>query len=325
VFVAESIGPNARPAASLEEMWEHHANYVLDHVVLLADGTAVPGKVRAVTPSTDRTVKGFTGFTLQFQTENLTRLELRQNLLQEIEFAPGNPWEATFTARVVRGEAVIREAGIFTAKQPLVVDLGAVESAFDSSAGPRVAPLAWDYFIYGLQHIAGGWDHILFVVALVLAVPRFWPVVALVTAFTVAHTITLTLAVLRLVSAPSAIVEPIIAVSIVTAAALNLFRTDNPPMAPRLFVAFGFGLFHGLGFASGLIAAMEGFRALALAAAIAGFSVGVEAGHQLVVIPLVLMLWTLKRFASRVIPIITRVATVAVLLAGLWLLSFAVR
>jgi hypothetical protein len=325
VFVAESIGPNARPAASLEEMWEHHANYVLDHVVLLADGTAVPGKVRAVTPSTDRTVKGFTGFTLQFQTENLTRLELRQNLLQEIEYAPGNPWEATFTARVVRGEAVIREAGIFTAKQPLVVDLGAVESAFDSSAGPRVAPLAWDYFIYGLQHIAGGWDHILFVVALVLAVPRFWPVVALVTAFTVAHTITLTLAVLRLVSAPSAIVEPIIAVSIVTAAALNLFRTDNPPMAPRLFVAFGFGLFHGLGFASGLIAAMEGFRALALAAAIAGFSVGVEAGHQLVVIPLVLMLWTLKRFASRVIPIITRVATVAVLLAGLWLLSFAVR
>jgi hypothetical protein len=325
VFVAESIGPNARPAASLEEMWERHANYIRDHVVLLADGTAVPGKVMAVTPSTDRTVKGFTGYTLQFRTENLTRLELRQNLLHEIEYAPGNPWEATFTARVVRGEAVIREAGIFTAKQPLVVDLGGIASAFDSSAGPRVAPLAWDYFIYGLQHIAGGWDHILFVVALVLAVPRFWPVVAVVTAFTVAHTITLTLAVLRLVSAPSAIVEPVIAVSIVIAAALNLFRTDNPPMAPRLFVAFGFGLFHGLGFASGLIAAMEGFRAPALAAAIAGFSVGVEAGHQLVVVPLVLLLWTLKRFASGVTPTITRVATVAVLLAGLWLLSFAVR
>jgi HupE / UreJ protein len=324
VFVAESIGPSAKPAASLEEMWERHANYVRDHVVLLADGVAVPGKVTAVIPPTDRTVKGFTGYTLQFQTANLTRLELRQNLLQELEYAPGNPWEATFTARIVRGEAVIREAAIFTAKHPLVVNLGSVESAFESS-GPRIAPLAWDYFIYGLQHIAAGWDHILFVVALVLAVPRFWPVVAVVTAFTVAHTITLTLAVSRLVSAPSAIVEPIIALSIVIAAALNLFRADNPPMAPRLFVAFGFGLFHGLGFASGLIAAMEGFRAPALAAAIAGFSVGVEAGHQLVVIPLVLLLWTLKRFASGVILAVTRVATVAVLLAGLWLLSFTVR
>jgi hypothetical protein len=325
VFVAESIGPNARPAASLEEMWERHGNYVRDHVSLFADGNAVPGKVTAVTPSTDRTVKGFTGYTLQFPVENLTRLELRQNLLQEIEYAPGNPWEATFTARVIRGESVLREAAIFTAKQPLVVDLSSVSSAFESSAGPRVAPLAWDYFIYGLQHIAGGWDHILFVVALVLAVPRFWPVVALVTAFTVAHTITLTLAVLRLVSAPSAVVEPIIAISIVIAAALNLHRTDNPPMAPRLFVAFGFGLFHGLGFASGLIAAMEGFRAPALAAAIAGFSLGVEAGHQLVVIPLVLFLWSLKQYATGIIPAVTRVATVAVLLAGLWLLSFAIR
>jgi HupE / UreJ protein len=325
IFVSESIGPNARPAVSLEEMWERHANYVRDHVVLLADGAVVPGNVTELSPPTDRSVKGFTKYKLHFPAKKAARLELRQNLLQEIEYAPGNPWEATFTARVTRNETVIREAAILTAKQPLVIDLGTVTSAFDSNAGPRLAPLSCDYFVYGLQHIAGGWDHVLFVLALVLAVPRFWPVVALVTAFTVAHTITLTLAVLKLVSAPSSIVEPVIACSIVIAAALNLFRPANPPMAPRIFVAFGFGLFHGLGFASGLIAAMEGFRAPALAAAIAGFSLGVEAGHQLVVIPLVLLLWSLRRFAAGAIPSITRVATVAVLLAGLWLLSFAIR
>ena len=145
------------------------------------------------------------------------------------------------------------------------------------------------------------------------------------TAFSVAHTITLTLAVLKLVSAPSGIVEPIIAGSIIIAAALNLFRTANPPMGPRLFVAFGFGLFHGLGFASGLIAAMQGFRAAALTAAIAGFSFGVEAGHQLVVIPLVLLLRALKRFAPGVMVPATRAATIAGLIAGVWLLTFAVR
>jgi hypothetical protein len=325
VFVAESIGPNAKPANSLDELWERHANYVRDHLVLLADGVAVPGKLVAIAPPSDTSVKGFTGYTFEFPGGKRSRLELQQNLLQEIEFAPGNPWEATFTARVLREEAVIRDAAVLSAKQPLVIDLNSVTTEFASADAPRVSPLAWDYFVYGLHHIAGGWDHILFVIALVLAVPRLWPVLALVTVFTLAHTITLTLSVMRLVSAPSTIVEPIIAASIVIAAGLNLFRTENPPLAPRLFVAFGFGLFHGLGFASGLIAAMEGFRASALAAAIAGFSVGVEAGHQVVVVPLVLLLWLLQRFAKPFVPAVTRIATIGVLLAGLWLFYFSLR
>jgi hypothetical protein len=70
---------------------------------------------------------------------------------------------------------------------------------------------------------------------------------------------------------------------------------------------------------------MEGFRPAALAAAITGFSLGVETGHQLVVIPFVLILWILGRYAGRLLPAITRTATVAVLLAGLWLLSLSLR
>jgi hypothetical protein len=325
IFVAESIGPNAKPANSLDELWERHANYMRHHVVVTKDGVVIPGKLLGLTPPADQSVKGFTEYVFEFPVKDSSRVELRQSFLQEIEYAPGNPWEATFIARIVRGETVLREAAIFSAKQPLVFDLNSVASAFESTASPSLAPLTWDYFVYGLQHIAAGWDHILFVVALVLAVPRLWPVLALVTVFTIAHTITLSLAVLRIVSAPSAIVEPIIAVSIVVAAALNLVRSSNPPLAPRLVVAFGFGLFHGLGFASGLIAAMEGFRASALAAAIGGFSVGVEAGHQLVVVPLVLLLWVLQRYADGILPRVTRVATIAVLVAGLWLLSYSIR
>lgn len=321
VFVAESIGPNARPANSLEELWERHADYVRSHVTVLVDGTPRPGKVVGITSPTDRSVQGFTEYLLEYAGAEFTRLEVRQDLLQEIEYAPGNRWEATFAVRVVRGGQVIREASVLAPKQPLIMDLGSVTSSFETAAAPRLTPLAWDYFIYGLRHIAGGWDHVLFVVALVIAVPRLWPVLALVTVFTLAHTITLTLAVLRIVSAPGSVVEPIIAASIVIAAALNLFRTNRPPLGPRLMVAFGFGLFHGLGFASGLIAAMDGFRAAALAAAITGFSLGVEAGHQLVVIPLVAILWILNRHATRFVPAITRIATIVVLLAGIWLLS----
>ena len=59
IFVAESIGPNAKPAASLEEMWERHASYVRDHVIMAANGAFVPGEVTTVTPPTDRSVMGF--------------------------------------------------------------------------------------------------------------------------------------------------------------------------------------------------------------------------------------------------------------------------
>ena len=143
-----------------------------------------------------------------------------------------------------------------------------------------------EYLRHGVFHILTGYDHMLFMAALVLAVTSLGDLVKVVTAFTVAHTITLSLAVLRLVNLPAHIVEPMIAASIVVVALQNIFWPRQTHGWSRLAIAFGFGLFHGLGFAGGLLDAMSELPAVAIALAITAFSIGVELGHQAVVIPI---------------------------------------
>jgi hypothetical protein len=134
----------------------------------------------------------------------------------------------------------------------------------------------------GFTHILPeGLDHVLFVLGLALLSPRLGPLLAQVTAFTVAHTFTLALAVYGVVSLPSRIVEPLIAASIVYVATENLLRTEAS--WARLAVVFAFGLLHGLGFAGALseLGWPQGRRL----AALVSFNVGVELG-QLAVIAL---------------------------------------
>src|SRR6185295_16683126 len=97
--------------------------------------------------------------------------------------------------------------------------------------------------------------------------------------------ITLTLSVLNLVRLPGHVVEPIIALSIVFVALQNVFWPEQTRGITRLAVAVFFGLFHGLGFAGGLLDAMQGMAGLTIGLAIVAFSLGVEIGHQVVVIP----------------------------------------
>ena len=141
------------------------------------------------------------------------------------------------------------------------------------------------FFRHGIMHILTGYDHLLFVTALALAVVSFWDLIKVVSAFTLAHTITLTLAVLNIVRLPSHIVEPMIAGSIVFVALTNVFWPQRSRGTVRLATAFFFGLFHGLGFAGGLLDAMEGLPGMSIGVAIVAFSLGVEFGHQTIVLP----------------------------------------
>lgn len=151
-----------------------------------------------------------------------------------------------------------------------------------SSAGPIITTYAW----HGLKHILGGYDHLLFLGALVLAAATFWDLIKIVTAFTVAHSLTLTLAALNLVHLPGRMVEPLIAASIVFVALQNVFWPQQAHGRTRLAVAFFFGLFHGLGFAGGLLELMHQMPTATVLLAVLGFSIGVEAGNQLVMVPL---------------------------------------
>ncbi|MGJ8583596.1 MAG: HupE/UreJ family protein [Marinosulfonomonas sp.] len=155
------------------------------------------------------------------------------------------------------------------------------------------------YFLLGIDHILLGFDHILFVLALILLVHGNWKLVKTITAFTLAHSITLSLASLGYVHVPVPPVEAIIALSIVFIA-VELARRD--PNAPGLaerkpwLVAFTFGLLHGLGFASAL--SETGLPQGDIPAALVTFNLGVEAG-QLLFVGAILVLRVVLNWVAR--------------------------
>jgi hydrogenase/urease accessory protein HupE len=151
------------------------------------------------------------------------------------------------------------------------------------------------FFFHGVHHILTGYDHLLFVSALVLAATTLWDLIKVVSTFTLAHTITLTLAALNLVHLSERIVEPLISASIVFVALQNVFWPRKARGWSRLGAAFFFGLFHGLGFAGGLLDAMREMQSGTMFLAIFAFSVGVETGHQMIVLPLFAILKSARR------------------------------
>jgi hypothetical protein len=142
------------------------------------------------------------------------------------------------------------------------------------------------YLELGVRHIVpDGLDHILFVAGLCLLSTRLKSILWQATAFTVAHTITLALSMKNIIVAPPAIVEPIIALSIVFVAVENILFTELKPW--RVIIVFLFGLIHGLGFASSLNE--TGLPRNKFLTSILSFNVGVELG-QIVVIAAVFAL-----------------------------------
>jgi hypothetical protein len=178
---------------------------------------------------------------------------------------------------------------------PFVVRLAGVENGYaeflapgmSSGAIPRTggddqtASAAFvDYIAVGFDHIVPkGLDHILFVLGLFLLSTCMGPLLWQVSAFTLAHTVTLALGALDILRIPSSVVEPLIAASIVYVGVENVFLRNLSPWRP--FVVFGFGLLHGLGFASVLMDyALGGAN---FGPKLVGFNVGVEVGQLAVI------------------------------------------
>ena len=146
----------------------------------------------------------------------------------------------------------------------------------------------------GVEHILGGWDHLAFVLALLLGAGGLRQIIRLVTAFTVGHGVTLALATLGVASLPAGLVEPVIAASVTVAALGNLLdrRRAGAP-ARRWPLALLFGLVHGFGFA-GALAELELPRA-GLATALLAFNLGVELGQAAVIAAALPLLSLLRR------------------------------
>jgi hypothetical protein len=135
----------------------------------------------------------------------------------------------------------------------------------------------------GIEHILIGPDHVLFLVGLLLLGGRVWRLAGIVTAFTVGHSITLSLAALDLVSPPGRVVEPLIALTIIVVGADNLLvMREKGGRDPRALFAGAFGLVHGFGFAS--VLKQFGLPRAALGWSLFSFNLGVEIGQLFIVI-----------------------------------------
>jgi len=156
--------------------------------------------------------------------------------------------------------------------------------------------VARTYFVTGVEHILMGYDHLLFVLCLVLLLNGAWRVAATVTAFTIAHSLTLVATTLELISVPGPPVEASIALSIVFLAVEILKRKPGELRLSERFpwvVAFLFGLLHGFGFAGAL--AEIGLPQGEVPMALLTFNLGVEAGQLVIVAVAMLVLWALRR------------------------------
>jgi hypothetical protein len=201
-------------------------------------------------------------------------------------------------------------------------------------AAPSALETLRQYIVEGIWHIWIGFDHILFLVALLLPsvlvrADRSWTptpslkratveVLKVVTAFTVAHSITLSLAVLGFISLPSRIVESVIAASVVLAALNNLRGTVD---RRRWVMAFVFGLVHGFGFAS--VLADLGLPQGALALALVGFNVGVEIGQLAIVAVFLPVAFALRATSFYRIGVLRFGSLLVALLASWWFVQRA--
>jgi hydrogenase/urease accessory protein HupE len=297
VLVVAAYG--AQKAPSVLEMVRAHGDYLLAHFRVAADGRPIHGRVLKLPEQAD----GWPTYEFEYGLTGIMPAEVTfvQDVLREFDFAPGNPWEASYVVRVRRNGGSALEGLLLISKQPLVLDLNRMTSGVDE------ARMAKEYVHHGIMHILSGYDHLLFIAALALAVATLWDLVKVISAFTLAHSITLTLAVLDIVRLSSNIVEPMIAASIVFVALQNVIVPERSRGAGRLCIAFFFGLFHGLGFAGGLLSAMEGMAGFAVWLAILAFSAGVEIGHQMIVLPIFGAFKLARRLAPQAVLMPSRV------------------
>ncbi len=186
-------------------------------------------------------------------------------------------------------------------------------NSFTIPPQPTSTELAISYWKMGTVHILEGFDHLLFLLTLLLIVTGVWQLLKTVTAFTVAHSITLALATLGIVTVPSAPTEAVISLSIVLLAvevvrksAGELTLSERYPW----FVAFTFGLVHGLGFAGALseIGVPQNDVPLALVM----FNVGVETGQVMFVVAVSLLLAGLHMIHNRATLSVVRIAPYAI-------------
>jgi hypothetical protein len=226
--------------------------------------------------------------------------------------------------RVLNGETITVD-GLVTVPADVVVRVNLADGAEHSAILRSVThsftipepvtrtELAVSYWKMGTIHILEGLDHLLFLLTLLLIVNGIWPLLKTVTAFTIAHSLTLALATLDLVHIPPVPTEAVISLSIVLLAVEVVHKNQGQLTSSERFpwlVAFSFGLVHGLGFAGAL--SEIGVPQNEVPLALLMFNLGVETGQVLFVLAVSLLLAGLHRLHGHIVLTLTRATPYAI-------------
>ena len=264
---AASISPGIRSA--LEHL-------VLQRIVITAGGDPALFSVSSVAAEPDYVVV------------TASAKPVSGTLAVEANLFPTDPLHKVF-ATIYRGPDLAGQYALDTSNPGFVL-AAAEQSIFD---------VVRTFVFEGIHHIFIGPDHIVFVVALLLLGGTLSAQLKIITAFTLAHSVTLTLASLDILQLPSQPVESFIALSIVVVGLHDLWRLQRPNSRPRrdwrVLFAFAFGLIHGFGFASVLTELALPQHALAWS--LAAFNIGVEIGQATIVLVAAPVIAGLRRYA----------------------------
>ena len=300
--------------------------YIREHFSLVANGEQIPIEFTETTLLESKRLGHFARYHYRTATFDVAQRLMVDNrllfeddrfhrslLLVEYDMRTGKEYGGEFTALVFSPANATQE-----------LDFGDIRGLLSNR----------EFVWQGMLHIWIGLDHILFLIALLLPAvlvrdadprrpvasfgPAFWNVLKVVTVFTLAHSITLALAALEIVQLPGRLVESVIALSIIVVALNNIYPRFRHG---TLLIVFGFGLFHGLGFAS--VMGELPFRMQDLVWVLVGFNLGVELGQiaiVAVVVPLIFW-WRQERFYRQSVPVYGSLLLAVV--AGYWLMERA--
>lgn len=277
VDVAHELGMTAAEplldASAAHEAFPRITAFLRDRLSFDADGRPLTVVWDGIEPAADRHA---VALRFHIETSRPGALAMRAHLF------PYDGIHQTFV-NVYEGGS-LRYQGIF--------DRGTAERVYYAGTVRGVLAVAATFVPSGVHHILIGPDHILFLIGLLLLGAKPWALLRIVTAFTIGHSLTLSLAALDLLSPPSRVVEPAIALSIVFVGADNLLVRREGGRDLRLWIALVFGFVHGFGFAS--VLKEFGLPREALGWSLFFFNVGVEVG-QLVIVAIVASLLALIR------------------------------
>lgn len=234
--------------------------------------------------------------------------------------------ESPLLKRLPRGHrqfiSVLSNQGTPVGEALLSAENHALEINAEIAEGPghmQSAATFGGFFFMGVEHILTGYDHLIFLFGLLIAMSQFRATLWVITCFTLAHSVTLALAAFDLVRVPEQIVEPLIAATIIYVGVENLLWLDNATGRWRL--ALIFGLVHGLGFATDLKEKVGGMSGEKIVVPLVSFNLGVEVG-QLAVAALVLpLIWWLRSQPGLRRSLVPSCSTLVVLAGAWWLVQ----